>query len=138
MKKLTVYTDGGYFENENIITWAWLVTDGENIIEMRQGRENAGGRGNYDVEKAESTAMKEAIDWIKEHPDNYVVITDSKALISKIEKRCANATKDPAVPYIQRTIAEFKNSPLPVSLSFDWKKRRSDKWMCRVDDACGL
>jgi ribonuclease HI len=136
VKKLSVYTDGSYNEKANLIKWAWLVTDGENVIARDSGGENAGGRGNYDVEKAEAAAMKGAIDWIKDHPANYTVITDSKSLIAKIESRVANATKDPTVPYIQRTIKSFKESPLPISLAFVWRRRRSDKFMEMVDDEC--
>jgi ribonuclease HI len=136
MKRLTVYTDGGFFQDTNVIKWAWLITDGEDIIASGDGSENGGGRGNYDVEKAEATAMKGAIDYIHEHPGNYLLVTDSKSMIDKIQNRCANATKDPTVPYIRRTIDNFRRSPYPISLEISWRKRRSDKWMIEVDDRC--
>jgi ribonuclease HI len=134
MKKIRVYTDGSYREETNLIGWAWLATDGEDVLAYGDGSRPAGGRGNYDVEKAEASALKEAVDWIRSNATNVEVITDSKSLIDKIEKKCSNATKDPAVPYIQRTIEEFNRSPLPISISLRWQKRRTDEWQRKVDD----
>jgi ribonuclease HI len=138
-KKRRVYTDGGYFAEQNLIKWAWLVVDerGETLQRSRSSAP-AGGRGNYDVERAEATAMKEAIDWVRENPGNYVLITDSKSLIEKIKGNCSNATKDPTVPYVRRTMEEFRRSPMPISFELRWAPRRSDDSMRTVDDWCSL
>jgi ribonuclease HI len=131
---MKIYTDGSYREDTNLIGWAWVVVDDDDLVASGEGQLLAGGRGNYDVEKAEASALKEAIDWIRENPCNVEIITDSRSLIDKIQKKCANATKDPSVPYVRRAIEEFNRSPQPISIALRWKKRRTDKWQRIVDD----
>jgi len=131
---MKIYTDGS--ARDDVLKWAFLVVDGEGVVKFDMGNMNPGGRGNFDVERAEAEAMKRAVDWARSRPDNYVMITDSKSLVSKICGDCANATNDPTVPYVRRTIEEFRRSPAPISFVIQWRERLSDEWMKRVDSAC--
>jgi ribonuclease HI len=129
-----VYCDGGCYQQLNKIMWAYIIVDNNKIIQENHGNQNCSGFHREDVEKGESEAFYNACQFISNHPNNYVIYSDSRSFIDKIQKRCSNATKNPHVKYIQNLIAQIKGSPLPQSLVIKWKPRRSNKWSKYVDD----
>jgi len=136
-QNINVYVDGGVYADHNLVTWAYIVERNGDVIGSKSGSLYASGNHSADVETAESEAMYQVIkDYISNKPDNYVMYSDSRSFIDKIENRCANATHNPHVRYIQESISMFKGSPLPVSFQVKWKARRSCEWMKRVDDLC--
>jgi len=74
--------------------------------------------------------------YAKTHPNNYILTTDSQAIIAKINGNVANVTGNPNIRGIQTLLNEFKNSLLPISISIKWKKRLSNSFMKRVDVMC--
>jgi ribonuclease HI len=136
-KKLKIYTDGGVYTELNIAKWAFIIVENdENIVERVCGTLNGGGQHNFDVERAESEAIYNAVEYCKINPDNYELYTDSKAVLEKIQRKSWVHTKNPRIPGICNIIDEIKRSPLPISINLSYCKRRSNKWMQEVDDLC--
>jgi ribonuclease HI len=84
----------------------------------------------------ESEGIFRALQYAKAHPDNYILTTDSHAIIAKVNGSVANATGNPNIKGIQTILKEFKESPLPVSFAIKWEKRISNEFMKRVDFLC--
>ena len=127
-KYIYIYTDGG------IEKWAFVVVK-ENIIIY----EESGIFGLYastNNDDTESEGIFRAIQYAKEHPDNYILVTDSQAMISKINGYAANVTKNPNIRGIQMLLKEFRESHLPVSFTIKWKKRLCNEFMKRADFLC--
>jgi ribonuclease HI len=76
------------------------------------------------------------LQYAQAHPDNYILTTDSQAIIAKVNGNVANATGNPNIKGIQTILKEFKESPLPLSLALKWEKRISNEFMKRVDFLC--
>jgi hypothetical protein len=70
------------------------------------------------------------------HPANYILSTDSQAIIAKVNGNVVNVTKNPNIRGIQTILKEIKDSPLPVSFSIKWEKRLSNAFMKRADFLC--
>jgi ribonuclease HI len=84
----------------------------------------------------ESEGIFRALQYAKDHPDNYILTTDSQAIIGKVNGNVVNVTKNPNIRGIQTLLKEFKESPLPVSFSIKWEKRISNEFMKRADALC--
>ena len=84
----------------------------------------------------ESAAILNACRHAEEHSGNWVVITDSQAVIDKVRGNCANATKNPNIAGIRNILKRAKESPLPVSIELKWMKRLSTPEMRRADEGC--
>jgi ribonuclease HI len=133
---IQIYTDGGVFQDRNEIKWAFVAVENDDVVWKQAGTMACGGKHNEDVERAESEALYQACQRISQHVNNYVIYSDSRSFIDKIQKRCSNATKNPHVKYIQELLSQIKGTPLPYSLTIKWKPRRSDRWSKYVDDLC--
>ena len=128
-KYVNIYTDGGPEK------WAFVVVKDGKII-----REESGVFGlsvSTSNDDTESEGIFRAIQYAKEHPGNYILTTDSQAIIAKVNGNVANATKNPNIRGIQSILKEFKESQLPVSFSIKWEKRLSNEFMKRADKLCG-
>jgi ribonuclease HI len=126
MKKYVyIYTDGGKEK------WAFVVVKDGKIIHEESGTFGLEASTNND--DTESEGIFRAIQYAKEHPDNYMLITDSKAMIAKIEGNVANATGNPNIRGIQNLLKDFKESHLPISFSIKWEKRLSCEFSKRAD-----
>ena len=132
---LEVYTDGAAYTEDNVLTWAYIIVRDERIVHQNCDIIYASGKHAPDVETAESEAMYQVIkDHITNHPDNYILYTDSKSLHDKIYDHCNNASKNPHIKFIQDTLKKFKESPLPISFQVKWRRRCSNDWMSAVND----
>jgi ribonuclease HI len=123
-----IYTDGG------TETWAFVVVKDNKIIHEESGTFGISASTNND--DTESEGIFRALQYAKDNPGNYILTTDSQAMIAKINGNVANATKNPNIRGIQTLLKEFKESPEPVSLSIKWEKRISNDFMKRVDYLC--
>jgi len=135
MKKyLEIYTDGGWYEQKNRITWGFIIVDNDVI----QYTENSHGSGAHkaDVERAESEAIIQACKYVAKNPGNYRLYTDSKSVINKIENKVPNATKNPNIKGIQKILNSVNSSWNPESLVIEYKRRRSDIFSEHIDDLC--
>ena len=127
-KYVHIYTDGGPEK------WAFVVVKDNRIIHEESGIFGiAASTSNDDTE---SEGIFRAILYAKNHPDNYILTTDSQAMIAKVNGNVANVTKNPNIRGIQTLLKEFNESPLPVSFSIKWEKRISNEFMKRVDSLC--
>ena len=127
-KYVHIYTDGGREK------WAFVVVRDSKII-----HEESGVFGIFTStcnDDTESEGIIRALQYAKTHPDNYILTTDSRAVIEKINGNVANVTRNPNIPGIQTMLKEFKDSLLPVSFSIKWEKRLSNDYMKRVDALC--
>jgi len=123
-----IYTDGG------LEKWAFvIVKDGEIFYEESGIFGLVVSTSNDDTE---SEGIFRAIQYAKDHPDNYVLTTDSQSMIAKINGNVANVTRNPNIRGIQTLLKEFKESQLPISFSIKWEKRLSNKFMKRADELC--
>ena len=123
-----IYTDGGSEK------WAFVVVRDNTIIHEASGTFGISASTNND--DTESEGIFRALQYAKDHPDNYILTTDSQAMIAKLNGNIANATKNPNIRGIQTILKEFKDSPLPISFSIKWEKRISNEYMKRADLLC--
>jgi ribonuclease HI len=136
-KRLEIYTDGGVYSDLNLVKWAFIVVENnEDMIYSESGDLNGGGEHNFDVERAESEAIFNALNWVRNNSGNYFLFTDSKSVLEKIRRKSWVHTKNPRIPGICNILEEIKNSPLPISVNLSYCKRRSNIWMKKVDDLC--
>ena len=127
-KYLRIYTDGGYEK------WAFVVVKDASIIHEESGVFGISASTSND--DTESEGIFRALQYAKNHPGNYILTTDSQAMIAKINGNVANVTGNPNIRGIQSLIKEIKESHLPVSVSIKWEKRISNEFMKRVDSLC--
>jgi len=123
-----IYTDGGTEK------WAFVVVKDDRIIHEESGTFGISASTNND--DTESEGIFRALQYAKDNPANYILTTDSQAMIAKINGNVANATKNPNIRGIQTLLREFKESPEPVSFYIKWEKRISNDFMKRVDTLC--
>jgi ribonuclease HI len=127
-KYINIYTDGG------LEKWAFVVVKDDKIIYEESGVFGISASTSND--DTESEGIFRAIQYAKEHPDNYILVTDSQAMIAKINGNMANVTRNPNINGIRKILKEFKESQAPVSFSIKWEKRLSNEFMKRVDFLC--
>ncbi|MDR1869078.1 MAG: hypothetical protein LBQ82_03730 [Treponema sp.] len=127
-KYVYIYTDGG------LEKWAFIVVKENKIIHEESGAFGLSASTNND--DTESEAIFRALQYAKERPDNYILTTDSQAIIAKVNGDAVNVTRNPNIRGIQALLKEFKESPLPVSFSLKWEKRLSNEFMKRADALC--
>jgi len=123
-----IYTDGGPEK------WAFVVVKDNNIIHEESA--TFGLSASTSNDDTESEGIFRAMQYAREHPDNYILTTDSQAIIAKVNGNVANVTKNPNIKGIQTLLKEFKESHLPVSFSLKWEKRISNDFMKRADALC--
>ena len=123
-----IYTDGGPEK------WAFVVVSGNKLIHEESG--SFGIASTTSNDDTESEAIFRALQYAKEHPGNYILVTDSQAIIAKVNGNAANVTKNPNIRGIQTLLKEFNESPLPVSFSIKWEKRLSNEFMKLADSLC--
>jgi len=127
-KYVYIYTDGG------LEKWAFVVAKDNKIIYEESGAFGLSASTSND--DTESEAIYRALQYAKERPDNYILTTDSQAIIAKVNGDVANVTKNPNIRGIQSLLKEFKESHQPVSFSLKWEKRLSNEFMKRADFLC--
>ena len=127
-KYVYIYTDGVPEK------WAFVVVKDDRIIHEESGVFGISASTNND--DTESEGIFRALQYAKNHPDNYILITDSQAIIAKVNGNVANASKNPNIPGIQTLLKEFNESPLPISFAIKWEKRLSNAFMKRADALC--
>ena len=127
-KYVYIYTDGG------LEKWAYVVVkDGKVIFEESGFFGISASTSNDDTE---SEGIFRAIQYAKEHPGNYILVTDSQAIIAKVNGNMVNVTRNPNINGIRTILKEFKESQAPVSFSIKWEKRLSNEFMKRADFLC--
>ena len=127
-KYIYIYTDGGPEK------WAFVVVQDNKIIHEDSGKFGISASTNND--DTESEGIFRALQYAKTHPANYILTTDSQAIIAKVNGNVANATGNPNIRGIQTILKEFKESPEPVSFTIKWEKRISNAFMKRADFLC--
>jgi ribonuclease HI len=127
-KYIYIYTDGGTEK------WAFVVVKDNKIMYEESGVFGISASTSND--DTESEGIFRAVQYAKEHPGNYILVTDSQAIIAKINGNTANATRNPNINGIKKILKEFYESPAPVSFSIKWEKRLSNEFMKRVDFLC--
>jgi len=127
-KYIQIFTDGGPEK------WAFVVVKENQIIHEESGIFGISASTSND--DTESEGIFRALQYVKEHPENYILTTDSQGIIAKVNGNVANATKNPNIRGIQTLLKELKESHLPVSVAIKWEKRISNEFMKRVDFLC--
>ena len=127
-KYIYIFTDGGPEK------WAFVAVKDSTIIHEESGVFGIGASTSND--DTESEGIFRALQYAKEHPGNYVLVTDSQPVIAKVNGNVFNVTKNPNIRGIQTLLKEFKESHLPVSVSIKWEKRLSNEFMKRADALC--
>jgi len=127
-KYIYIYTDGG------LEKWAYVVVKDNKIIFEESGFFGISASTSND--DTESEGIFRAIQYAKERPGNYILVTDSQAIIAKVNGNMVNVTRNPNINGIRTILKEFKESQAPVSFSIKWEKRLSNEFMKRVDSLC--
>jgi len=127
-KYVYIYTDGG------LEKWAFVVVKDNKIIFEDSG--TFGICASTTNDDTESEGIFRAVQYAKEHPANYILVTDSQAIIAKVNGNMTNVTRNPNINGIRKILKEFKESQAPVSFSIKWEKRLSNEFMKRVDFLC--
>jgi ribonuclease HI len=123
-----IYTDGGGEK------WAFVVVKNNAVIYEESGTFGISASTNND--DTESEGIIRALRYAKEHSANYILTTDSQAMIDKINGNMVNVTRNPNIQGIRTILKEINESPLPQSFSIKWEKRLSNEFMRRVDALC--
>lgn len=123
-----LYTDGGREK------WAFVAVKDGGVIHEESGVFGLAASTNND--DTESEGILRALQYAKEHPGNYILITDSQAIIGKVNGNVANVTKNPNIQGIRTLLKEFRESPLPIGFALQWEKRLSNAFMKRADALC--
>ena len=127
-KYIHIYTDGGPEK------WAFVISKDDTIIHEESG--TFGLSVSTINDDTESEGIYRAVLYAKDHPGNYILTTDSQAIIAKVKGNVANASGNPNIRGIQTLLREFRDTPLPVSIAIRWEKRLSNDFMKRVDLLC--
>jgi len=127
-KYVYIYTDGG------LEKWAFVVVKDNKIIFEDSGIFGISASTSND--DTESEGIFRAVKYAKEHPANYILVTDSQAIIAKVNGNMTNVTRNPNINGIRKILKEFKESQAPISFSIKWEKRLSNEFMKRVDFLC--
>ncbi|MCL2007357.1 MAG: hypothetical protein FWG77_04660 [Treponema sp.] len=127
-KYIHIYTDGGPEK------WAYVVVKDNSIVHEESGIFGISASTTND--DTESEGIYRALLYVKDNPGNYILTTDSQAMIAKINGNVVNVTGNPNIRGIQSLLKEFKESHLPVSVAIKWEKRLSNEFMKRVDSLC--
>ena len=127
-KYVYIYTDGGTEK------WAFVVVKDGKIIHEESGVFGLAISTNND--DTESEGIFRAVQYAKNNPANYILTTDSQAIINKVNGNVANVTKNPNIRGIQTLLNEIQESHLPISFSLRWEKRLSNEFMKRADLLC--
>lgn len=127
-KYICIYTDGGPEK------WAFVVVKDSAVIYEESG--TFGLCASTSNDDTESEGIFRALQYAKEHPGNYILTTDSQAIIAKVNGSAANVTKNPNIRGIQTLLKEINESQLPVSIAIKWEKRISNSYMKRADFLC--
>ena len=127
-KYVYIYTDGGPEK------WAFVVVRDGKIIYEESG--TFGLSATTVNDDTESEGIFKALQYAKNRPGNYILTTDSQAIIAKANGNVANVTKNPNIRGIQTMLKEFNESHLPVSFAIKWEKRLSNEFMKRADFLC--
>ena len=125
---VNIYTDGGTEK------WAFVVVQDNKIIFEESGVFGISASTNND--DTESEGIFRALQYAKDRPGNYILTTDSQAIIAKVNGNAVNVTRNPNIRGIQAILREFRESPLPVSFTIRWEKRLSNEFMKRTDYLC--
>ncbi|MCL2176293.1 MAG: hypothetical protein FWB73_09650, partial [Treponema sp.] len=94
-----IYTDGG------LEKWAFVVVKNEIIIHEESGV--FGLVASTSNDDTESEGIFRAMQYAKNHPDNYILTTDSQAMIAKVNGNMINVTRNPNIKGIQSLLKEF-------------------------------
>jgi len=127
-KYVNIYTDGGAEK------WAFVVVKDNTIVHEESG--TFGISASTSNDDTESEGIFRALQYAKDHPGNYILSTDSQAIMAKVNGNAANVTKNPNIRGIQTLLKEFKESQQPVSFTIKWEKRISNEFMKRADFLC--
>ncbi|MDR1899693.1 MAG: hypothetical protein LBQ55_06785 [Treponema sp.] len=127
-KYVYIYTDGGASK------WAFVVVKDDVIVHEASGAFGISASTTND--DTESEGIFRAAQYAAGHPENYILVTDSQAMIAKINGSVANATRNPNIAGIRNLLKEINESPAPVSFALRWEKRLSNEFMKRVDALC--
>jgi ribonuclease HI len=127
---IEIYTDGS--DNK----WCFVAVENDKLICEKHGDLGLAQTTSNDF--TESEAIFQAVSWARqqaaEKPGNYRLVTDSQSALRKIKGDWKDHTGNKRYKGIQNMLAEFKTSPLPVSLEVRWEKRISNKWMKMADE----
>ncbi|WP_461257737.1 hypothetical protein [Treponema sp. R80B11-R83G3] len=127
-KYIYIYTDGG------LEKWAYVVVKDNKIIFEESGFFGISASTSND--DTESEGIFRAVKYAKDNPGNYILVTDSQAIMAKVNGNMANVTRNPNINGIRAILKEFKESQAPVSFSIKWEKRLSNEFMKRADFLC--
>ena len=127
-KYARIYTDGGREK------WAFVVVKDDRVVHEESG--TFGIAASTSNDDTESEGVFRAFRYAKDNPDNYILVTDSQAIIDKVNGNVANITGNPNIQGIRTMLREFRESPLPISFAIRWEKRISNPFMKRVDELC--
>jgi len=125
-KKTYIYTDG------SDSSWAFIAVRDDKEVATAMG-DMEGVPATTDNDRTEGRAIFKAVEWAMSNPGNYVLITDSKSAINKLNGNWKDHTGNADWMGAIRMIASVNESPGPVSFRIVWRERLSDEWMRRVD-----
>ncbi|MDR1388421.1 MAG: hypothetical protein LBJ31_00395 [Treponema sp.] len=123
-----LYPDGGREK------WAFIAVKDGIIVHEESGV--FGLRASTTNDDTESEGILRAAQYAASHPANYILVTDSQAMIAKINGTAANATGNPNIAGIKNLLREINDSPAPGSFSLRWERRVSNQFMKRADALC--
>jgi ribonuclease HI len=122
-----LYTDGS---DKN---YAVVVVESDTEVARYVGSV-AGEKATINNDQTESAAAMWAAKYAAKRPGHYVMVTDSKSLVNKINSAWKDHTRNADFAGVRRLIHDINADLGPFSFRIMWKKRLSDKWMKLVDE----
>jgi len=122
-----LYTDGS---DKN---YAIVVVENDAEVARHVGSV-AGEKATITNDETESAAALWAAEYATRLPGHYVMITDSKSLVNKINGTWKDHTRNADFAGVRKLINDINANQNPVSFRVVWRKRLSDKWMRLVDE----
>jgi len=118
------YCDGG--KTKSAVVYKWHGATKSLVVPNSIGATN---------DCTEAVAILRACEHAEKAGGNWIVITDSRAALNKIDGG-TNATGEPSINGIKRILERVNGSHGPNSIQLRWMKRRGTQEMIMADELC--
>jgi len=118
------FCDGG--KRKCAVVYRWHGADKSCVSFLNENAKN---------DDTESLAVLRACEFAEKAGGNWIIVTDSRAVIKKIEGG-TNATRQPNINGIKNILKRVNEKRTPCSIHVRWARRLSEPEMVEADRLC--